>query len=300
MLAIEVNDLHKRYAVNDVLKGIQLHVTQGEIFGFLGRNGAGKSTFIHILTGITQPTSGSFSILGETHHQMERIKQKIGVMPDTSNLYQHMKALEFLKYMAALKGDTRSTAELSQLLEQVGLHHVEKQKIKSFSFGMKKKISIAQALLGNPELIFLDEPTSGLDPESAILIQQLILTLKEQGKTIFLTSHNLTEIEKTCDTVAIMTDGMIAKVGTVAQLKHTAKETIHVHLRTNPSLDAMRLQECGITDVQFIKHDQAVSVIEVNEEEVIPLLIERLTAQRVKIYEVKIEVTSLEDVFMAV
>lgn len=300
MLAIEVNDLHKRYAVNDVLKGIQLRVTQGEIFGFLGRNGAGKSTFIHILTGITQPTSGSFSILGETHHQMERIKQKIGVMPDTSNLYQHMKALEFLKYMAALKGDTRSTAELSQLLEQVGLHHVEKQKIKSFSFGMKKKISIAQALLGNPELIFLDEPTSGLDPESAILIQQLILTLKEQGKTIFLTSHNLTEIEKICDTVAIMTDGMIAKVGTVEQLKHTAKETIHVHLRTNPSLDAMRLQECGITDVQFIKHDQAVSVIEVNEEEVIPLLIERLTAQRVKIYEVKIEVTSLEDVFMAV
>ncbi|MGX8238693.1 ATP-binding cassette domain-containing protein [Exiguobacterium undae] len=300
MLAIEVNDLHKRYAVNDVLKGIQLHVTQGEIFGFLGRNGAGKSTFIHILTGITQPTSGSFSILGETHHQMERIKQKIGVMPDTSNLYQHMKALDFLKYMAALKGDTRSTAELSQLLEQVGLPHVEKQKIKSFSFGMKKKISIAQALLGNPELIFLDEPTSGLDPESAILIQQLILTLKKQGKTIFLTSHNLTEIEKICDTVAIMTDGMIAKVGTVAQLKHAAKETIHVHLRTNPSLDAMRLHECGITDVQFIKHDQAVSVIEVNEEEVIPLLIEQLTAQRVKIYEVKIEVTSLEDVFMAV
>lgn len=300
MVAIEVRDLHKQYATKDVLKGIQLRVKQGEIFGFLGRNGAGKSTFIHILTGITQPTRGSFTILGETHHHMDAIKQKIGVMPDTSNLYQHMKALDFLKYMAALKGDRRNTAELKKLLEQVGLQNVAKQKIKSFSFGMKKKISIAQALLGNPELLFLDEPTSGLDPESAIEIQQLIVSLKDQGKTIFLTSHNLTEIEKICDTVAIMTNGLIAKIGTIAQLKRAANETIRVHLRTSPSLDTSILQQHNIQDVQFITEEKGVSVIEVNEEEAIPLLIEQLTAARIKVYEVNMQVKSLEDVFMAV
>ena len=219
MYAIEVKNLEKQYQSKKVLKGINLTVNKGDVFGFLGRNGAGKSTFIHILTGITQKSKGNFEILGESDQNLDVIKKKIGVMPDTSNLYQHMKTLDFLKYMAGLKDDKRNRQGLIDLLNQVGLFNVEKQKIKSFSFGMKKKISMAQALLGNPELIFLDEPTSGLDPESSIEIQELILRLKNEGKTIFLTSHNLNEIERICDQVAIMNEGRIVKIGTVEQLK---------------------------------------------------------------------------------
>jgi len=300
MYAIEVSDLKKTYTSKEVLKGLDLKVKSGEIFGFLGRNGAGKSTFIHILTGITQKTSGSFKVLGEPDQNLDSIKRKIGVMPDTSNLYQHMKAIDFLKYMAALKGDKRSTKELKALLEKVGLYNVDKQKIKSFSFGMKKKISIAQALLGAPELIFLDEPTSGLDPESGIEIQNLILTLKEEGKTIFLTSHNLGEIEKICDTVAIMTEGAIAKVGTVDQLKRETKESIQVHVRTSPSITKDYMNHLHAISAEFIKYAQGFTVLELKDEESIPTLISTLTQDKFKIYEVKIETKTLEDVFMAV
>lgn len=300
MYAIEVSDLKKTYTSKEVLKGLDLKVKSGEIFGFLGRNGAGKSTFIHILTGITQKTSGSFKVLGEPDQNLDSIKRKIGVMPDTSNLYQHMKAIDFLKYMAALKGDKRSTKELKALLEKVGLYNVDKQKIKSFSFGMKKKISIAQALLGAPELIFLDEPTSGLDPESGIEIQNLILTLKEEGKTIFLTSHNLGEIEKICDTVAIMTEGAIAKVGTVDQLKRETKESIQVHVRTSPSITKDYMNHLHAISAEFIKYAQGFTVLELKDEESIPALISTLTQDKFKIYEVKIETKTLEDVFMAV
>lgn len=300
MYAIEVTGLKKTYSSKEVLKDLNLKVKSGEIFGFLGRNGAGKSTFIHILTGITQKTNGSFSILGEPDQNLDSIKQKIGVMPDTSNLYQHMKAIDFLKYMAALKGDKRSTKELKVLLEKVGLHNVDKQKIKSFSFGMKKKISIAQALLGDPELIFLDEPTSGLDPESGIEIQNLVLTLKEEGKTIFLTSHNLGEIEKICDTVAIMTEGSIAKVGTVDQLKRDTKESIQIHVRTSPSITKEHVDHLHATSADFIKNAQGFTILELKDEESIPELISSLTQNNFKVYEVKIETKTLEDVFMAV
>ncbi|MER2033842.1 ABC transporter ATP-binding protein, partial [Exiguobacterium indicum] len=191
MSAIEVKGLKKSFGAKEVLREVNLTVERGEIFGFLGRNGAGKSTFIQIMTGITQATGGTVALLGEPADRLDAIKQRIGVMPDTSNLYHDMTARAFLNYMAGLSGVRITKQEVRRLLEQVGLSGTERQKIGSFSFGMKKKISIAQALTGNPELLFLDEPTSGLDPESAIEIQRLLLALKAEGKTIFLTSHNL-------------------------------------------------------------------------------------------------------------
>ena len=304
MFAIEVKNLEKQYQSKKVLKGINLTVNKGDIFGFLGRNGAGKSTFIHILTGITQKSKGNFEILGESDHNLDLIKKKIGVMPDTSNLYQHMKALDFLKYMAELKEDKRNRQGLIDLLNQVGLFNVEKQKIKSFSFGMKKKISIAQALLGNPELIFLDEPTSGLDPESGIEIQKLLLKLKNEGKTIFLTSHNLNEIEKVCDQVAIMNEGRIVKIGTVEKLTRSAKESIQIHIRTSPLINKQQFNKLFPTSLdlqaKYIKQHQNFSIIELNDEEIIPTIVERLGTNHFKIYEVRIENQTLEDVFMNV
>lgn len=206
MNVIEVNHLTKNYGAAEVLKGIQLTVREGEVFGFVGHNGSGKSTFIHTLTGIANKTSGSFEILGTPDVQLNQIKTRIGVMPDVSNLYHHMKGINFLKYMGSLVGDQRSGEEYEELLKDVVLQGAGNKKIKSYSFGMKKKISIAQALLGDPELIILDEPTSGLDPESAIEIRKMMSRLQDEGKTIFLTSHNLDEIDKISDRVGILSE----------------------------------------------------------------------------------------------
>src|SRR5699024_5363887 len=186
MEIISIYQLAKKFDIVEVLKGIDLSIHKGEVFGFVGHNGAGKSTFIHILTGIAKKSGGEFEILGIPDTRLDEVKEKMGVMPDISNLYEHMKGLQFLTYMGELTGDKRNKQDYIQLMHDVGLEGAENKKIKSYSFGMKKKISIAQALLGNPELIILDEPTSGIDPESAIKIRQLVTKLQKEGKTILL------------------------------------------------------------------------------------------------------------------
>ncbi|WP_394679518.1 ATP-binding cassette domain-containing protein [uncultured Exiguobacterium sp.] len=296
MKAIEVKGLKKSFGAKEVLREVNLTVERGEIFGFLGRNGAGKSTFIQIMTGITQATGGTVALLGESADRLDAIKQRIGVMPDTSNLYHDMTARAFLNYMAGLSGVRITKREIGRLLEQVGLSGTERQKIGSFSFGMKKKISIAQALTGNPELLFLDEPTSGLDPESAIDIQRLLLALKAEGKTIFLTSHNLNEIEKMCDRVAIMAEGRIVRFGTVASLQESMRQEIQIRIRTVPRLEPSHLPAY----VRLLSQTDDCTQLDLSTEEDIPELLVMLAKQDVKVYEVQIERQSLEEIFLAV
>lgn len=296
MKAIEVKELKKSFGAKEVLREVNLTIERGEIFGFLGRNGAGKSTFIQIMTGITQATGGTVALLGEPADRLDAIKQRIGVMPDTSNLYHDMTARAFLNYMAGLSGVRITKQEIGRLLEQVGLSGTERQKIGSFSFGMKKKISIAQALTGNPELLFLDEPTSGLDPESAIDIQRLLLALKAEGKTIFLTSHNLNEIEKICDRVAIMAEGRIVRYGTVASLQEAMRQEIQIRIRTVPRLEPSHLPSYA----RFLSQTDDCTQLDLSTEEDIPELLVMLAEQDVKVYEVQIERQSLEEIFLAV
>lgn len=296
MNAIEVRGLKKSFGTKEVLREVDLTVERGEIFGFLGRNGAGKSTFIQIMSGITHSTGGTVVLLGKPTDRLDAIKQRIGVMPDTSNLYHDMTARAFLEYMAGLSGVRISKQEVLRLLEQVGLSGTERQKIRSFSFGMKKKISIAQALTGNPELLFLDEPTSGLDPESAIDIQRLLLTLKAEGKTIFLTSHNLNEMEKMCDRVAIMADGRIVRCGTVASLQEAMRQEIQIRIRTVPRLEPSHLPEYA----RLLSQIDECTRLELTSKEDIPNLLVSLAKQDVKVYEVQIERQSLEEIFLAV
>ncbi|WP_313491839.1 ABC transporter ATP-binding protein [Exiguobacterium sp.] len=296
MNAIEVRGLKKSFGTKEVLREVDLTVERGEIFGFLGRNGAGKSTFIQIMSGITHSTGGTVALLGEPADRLDAIKQRIGVMPDTSNLYHDMTARAFLEYMAGLSGVRISKQEVLRLLEQVGLSGTERQKIRSFSFGMKKKISIAQALTGNPELLFLDEPTSGLDPESAIDIQRLLLALKAEGKTIFLTSHNLNEIEKICDRVAIMAEGRIVRYGTVASLQEAMRQEIQIRIRTVPQLSPSHLPAYA----RLLSQTDDCTQLDLSTEEDIPELLVMLAKQDVKVYEVQIERQSLEEIFLAV
>ncbi|MDG5472118.1 ABC transporter ATP-binding protein [Jeotgalibacillus sp. ET6] len=299
MIAIETNDLKKAYGKTAVLKGISLQIKKGEIFGFLGRNGAGKSTFINIMTGIANQSSGSFSILGAGGHRNET-KKKIGVMPDYSTFYENLSAVDHLRFFSDLSGNPASKEQCIEVLKSVGLHEHVRKKTKKYSFGMKKKLGIAQAIIHDPELLFLDEPTSGLDAESVIHIQKLIFSLQKQGKTIFMTSHNLDEVEKICTRVAIMREGLIIKCGTMDELKSFYRSTMIVKMKHSPISPSGRetlkkwLKGAG-TDL--IMKDQSLSIT-VSSEKKIAEIIRALNQSKVDVYGVHVEEPSLQDIFM--
>lgn len=299
MNAIEVKNLRKSYGGTAVIQGVDLTVKQGEILGFLGRNGAGKSTFINILTGIIRPTGGSFSILG-CRGLSDQVKKRIGVMPDYSTLYSSMTALEHLQYFSELSGKKKSTNQCLRVLALVGLEGDARKKAGKFSFGMKKKLGIAAAMIHNPELLFLDEPTSGLDAESVLHIQQLIQDLHKQGKTIFMTSHNLHEVEKLCHRIAIMKEGRIVKAGTMEQLRAHCRSTITVSLKHLPvpkTQTAMLydwLEGFG-TEVEAQETSTRVTI---DAEEKIAQVIRAFNQCKVDILRVEVNEPTLEEIFL--
>ncbi|WP_141507108.1 ABC transporter ATP-binding protein [Bacillus toyonensis] len=296
---IEVEKLHKSFKNNVVVKNVTFDVQEGEVFGFLGKNGAGKTTTINMLTGIMYPDSGEFSICGMNSQEIDGIKKVIGVMPDASNFYNDLSALNHLRFFANLKKIKAKDDYLYNLLLKVGLKGHEKKKVGSYSFGMKKKLGIAQAIIGDPKVVFLDEPTSGIDPESILEIQGLIKELSTDGITVFLTSHNLNEVQKICSKIAIMKEGVIAEIGNMHELQNKYQENISLSIRVN----ALNIEIINDLKISFgeklidINYDNDYLSCKVIGEEVIPILIKDLCLKNVYIYEVNINKISLEDIF---
>ncbi|WP_166240266.1 ABC transporter ATP-binding protein [Paenibacillus turpanensis] len=301
MIAIETKQLAKTFGSVQVVKGINLTVKTGEIFGFLGRNGAGKSTFINMLTGIIRPTYGSYSLLGGDGASDE-IKRRIGVMPDYSTFYSSLTALEHLKYFSALSGKPAGRDKCMQVLRRVGLEAHANKKSGSFSFGMKKKLGIAQALIHEPELIFLDEPTSGLDAESVIEVQHLIRELQKQGITIFMTSHNLDEVEKLCTTIAIMKEGQIIRIGTIEELRAFYRSSISVRIKHSPipNSELANLRQFLESLGEDLSMTDAYLHISVNEEKKIAMMVRALNQMKIDIFRVDVEEPTLEEMFLEV
>lgn len=228
MTAISASNLTKAYGSSLAVDSVNLRVKKGELYGFLGRNGAGKSTFINMLTGIILPTEGKVSLLGLENSGTSL--NRIGVLPDYTAFYNSMTALQHMSYFSSLQGEKCSKQECLAVLEKVGMLPHANVKVGKYSFGMKKKLGIAQAIINKPDLLILDEPTSGVDAESAIQIQRLLLDLNRKGTTIFMTSHNLAEVEKICTRLAIMKDGLIVNEGTLSELKKKYTESLEVSM----------------------------------------------------------------------
>lgn len=230
MSTIEINNLQKSYGAKNVLRGLNLIVEKGEFWGLIGKNGAGKSTLINILCGAVRKTSGSFCVLGRDDIALDKVKVHMGIMPDVSDLFGDMNGLEFTQYMMALKGQHIRTKDVLALFEKVDLQVSLKTKIKAYSFGMKKKIAIAQAIADNPEVLILDEPTSGVDPESILHLQNLFQKLNQGGTTIFMASHNLAEVDKICSHIAILDRGLFQTQGKLQSVidQHTSKIRLQV------------------------------------------------------------------------
>lgn len=223
MLAIETHELTRDYDGFRAVDRLTFDVAAGEIFGFLGPNGAGKTTTIKMLTGQLRPTSGRAAVWGyDVVRQRASIKPVIGVVFEFQNIYERMTAAENLRFSARLYGINGRRVE--EMLAQVGLAGQERKKTADFSNGMKQRLLIARALLHRPRLLFLDEPTRGLDPGVARDIRALVQQLKNEGVTVFLTTHYMEEADRLCDRVAILDGGRIIALDRPEKLKQNSRQ----------------------------------------------------------------------------
>ncbi len=230
--AITVDNVKYNYGEIQAVKGITFTVKEGEIFGFLGPNGAGKSTTIKMLTGQLYPKNGKITVLGlDITKKSGKIQAQIGVCFERINLYEQMSAIENLKLFANLYGVKKFDA--NELLTRVDLKGREKDRVSSFSKGMKQRLMVARALVNKPKILFLDEPTEGLDPTSANNIRNEILKERERGATVFLTTHDMLEADKLSDRVAFINSGEIVALDTPHNLKQKyGKRVIKAQIKT--------------------------------------------------------------------
>jgi ABC-2 type transport system ATP-binding protein len=219
-LAVEYPARSFREKPNVAVKNLDFEVHAGEVFGFLGPNGAGKTTTMNVLLGFVPPTSGAASLFGIDVRQ-PIARQRIGYLPELTYYYKFLTAEELLRFYATIFGIARGEADkrIDQLLKLVELESARKRPIKSYSKGMQQRVGLAQALINNPDLLILDEPTSGLDPLGRMKVREIIQRLKNEGKTVFFSSHELGEVETVCDRVAIIHQGELKAIGRVDEIK---------------------------------------------------------------------------------
>jgi ABC-2 type transport system ATP-binding protein len=215
---IETNGLSKDFGSILAVDNLSLSVPKGSVFGLLGPNGAGKTTIIGILLGLITPRSGKFSLFGEEMDgSIESALQRIGATMETPSFYPYLSGLDNLRYFQQVAGHN-DAAELDSLLELVNLHSRRHSKFATYSLGMKHRLGIAYALLGDPELLLLDEPTNGLDPNGMAEVRRLLQDLGDGDRTVLLASHLLHEVEQVCDSVAILSKGRVIAQGLVSEL----------------------------------------------------------------------------------
>ncbi|MCW5939548.1 MAG: ABC transporter ATP-binding protein [Fimbriimonadaceae bacterium] len=242
-LAIETRNLVKKYKTRKgssitVVDNVDLQVEPGEIFGFLGPNGAGKTTTIKILLGIIYQTSGDAFILGKEAGDIA-VHRELSYLPEKPYYYEHMTGLEVMQFYASLFG-MKDIAKCKSLLERVNLGNDMNRPISQYSKGMQQRVGLAQSLLNDPKLLFLDEPTGGLDPIAHIEIRDLILQFREEGKTVFISSHELSDVERICDRVAIINKGAVVAQGRLEELLVGGRIEVTANNCTTELADSLR------------------------------------------------------------
>lgn len=248
MNAIEINKLKKSFGKQKALDGVDLTVKEGEIYGFIGPNGAGKSTTIRILLGMLRKDSGNVTLLGgDPWNDAVKLHEQIAYVPGDVTLWPNLTGGEVINFLGRLHGDFDKVKQ-KELIETFQLD--TRKKCKTYSKGNKQKVALIAALASNARLLILDEPTSGLDPLMELIFQDYVLKAKKEGKTVFLSSHILAEVEAVCDKIGIIRQGRIVEQGSLDDLRHLTRTTITVGLKNN-SLDLNKLN--GIHDVSYNK-----------------------------------------------
>ena len=240
---IEIRNLTKIYrdfwgrAKVKAVNSLSLEVKKGEIFGLLGPNGSGKTTTLKMLLGLLFPTEGEIKILGQPAHDVSK-NEKIGYLPEESYLYRFLNADETLEFYGRLFNMSSALRKerRDKLIEMVGLQHARRRQLKEYSKGMTRRIGLAQALINDPELVILDEPTSGMDPLGTREVKDLILKLRDEGKTVVMSSHLLADVQAVCDRIAILDGGELKVLGGVKDLLESKGETQLVTSKLDPAV----------------------------------------------------------------
>lgn len=295
-LAVEARALRKEYGRRVALQGASLRVRAGEVFGFLGANGAGKTTFVKMLLGLVRPTSGEAHLFGRSIRD-HRARRVVGYQPEQFRFPEWMTAEEVLAFHGRLAGVPREEVRTAvpSLLERVGLGGRGRDRVGSYSKGMQQRLALAQALMGRPALVILDEPTSALDPVGRRDVRELIQSLKQEGVATFLNSHLLSEVELVCDRVAILHEGVVIREGRLADLLET---NTHLHVR----VDALtpQVEEAVRPFARDIRaHDRSIE-IDLLHPSGIPAVARALHEAGAEIWELRPERITLEEVFIGV
>ncbi len=294
--AIAAQGLRKRYGKKVAVAGLDLTVERGEVFGFLGPNGAGKTTAVKMMLGLARPTAGEARLLGASTGDW-RVRRKVGFLPEHFRFHEWLRADEFLDVHGQFFGMSKAERRqrIPELIELVGLGDDARRKLGQFSKGMLQRIGLAQALLNRPELVFLDEPTSGLDPLGRRLVRDIIRQQRQQGVTIFLNSHLLSEVEVTCDRVAFIKQGQVIQV---ADLHSLVEGEIEVELRVGQvTLDL--LQGLGSFG-RDVRADGEQVMLFVRNEEQLPDIARWIVEQGVGLYALTPRQISLEEMFIRI
>lgn len=259
------DNLTKRYGDKNAADKINIHVKKGEIYGLIGRNGAGKTTILKMLSGLSTPTEGSYSILGKTGKELDSVRAKVGALIENPGIYPSMSAYENLK-LKCIAMDRNEDEYINELLSLVGLQDTGKKAAKNFSMGMKQRLGIALALIGEPEIIILDEPINGLDPQGIAAMRDILKTLsKEKGLTIIISSHILEELAKIADAYGIIHDGKLLVELTAEELEEKCGE--YTVLKTdNNEKAADILEQFGITDFSRIDDETIHIKVKMNNK----------------------------------
>ena len=297
---LKVEDLHKSFKLGfipktkKILKGISLSIEEGEIFGYLGPNGAGKTTTIKCILGLVKPDKGNIEIFG-LHPFSLQAKEKIGYLPENPYFYDYLTATEFLDFCSQLFLMRKKEREekVKELLQLVGLEKALDLQLRKFSRGMLQRVGLAQALLNSPSLVILDEPLGGLDPLGRKEVRDIIVRLKEEGKTVFLSSHILQDIEMVCDRVAIIVSGEIVSQGALHEL---VSEKIHF---TEVILSGIEERELkGLAESFSAKGGRIM--LRVLREENLEKILELVRSQKGKIHSLTPRTETLDDIFVEV
>ena len=295
---LRIEDLHKSFKTGfipkgkKILNGISLEVNEGEIFGYLGPNGAGKTTTLTCVLGLIFPDKGKIEIFVQSNLSV-RAKENIGFLPENPYFYEYLTAAEFLNFysdLAVVKKEKKQI-QIESLLKLVGLKHAARLQLRKFSRGMLQRIGMAQALINDPSLVFLDEPLAGLDPLGRKEMRDVIIRLKEEGKTVFLSSHILQDIEMICDRVAILVEGQIINQGALQEMISEQVEVTEVTISGIQTEDCEGLGECYSAPGGRI-------LLKVFEEEKISAVLQTVQAKKGKIHSLVPRTETLEDLFV--
>lgn len=300
MNAIEVQNLTKRYEDVTAVDHINFEVKKGEIFGFLGPNGAGKTTTIRILTGLLKPDEGKAFIVGyDVAKNPIEAKQRIGVVPEVSTAYIDLTAWGNLTLIGKLYGVPTQTLQenTTRLLKEFGLHEVKDKLVRGFSKGMKQKLLLCMALVNDPKVLFLDEPTSGLDVESARLLRERIKQFNRDGKTVFLSTHNMEEANQLCNRTAIINHGKIAAIDTPENLRAQSMELQYIEVLFNKSVNIQKVSKhSSISKASFVGN--RLRIYTADPSKVIEFLADFAKENDIRILSLNTMMPSLEDVFL--